>query len=156
VNKSQTDRYNYDVDFKLARKITNYIKETLKRASKPDTGKVKKYLGCTGTQLRQYFEQNHFQEEGNEWMSWDNHGGERCHNNQSWEVDHIMPKSSFDLTDEEEVRRVNHWSNLQPLEWQENAGKYDSIPKDFEWCSVNERWLWSEASGKMNYELPQV
>ena len=108
------------------------------------------------TQLRQYFEQNYFQEEGNEWMSWDNHGGGRCHKNRSWELDHIMPVSSFDLTDPEEVKKCFHWSNLQPLEWQDNAGKYDSIPKDFEWCNVKERWMWSEASGKTNYELPSV
>ena len=64
--------------------------------------------------------------------------------------------SSFDLTYQEEVNKCFHWSNLQPLEWQDNVEKRDSIPKDFEWCNIKERWLWNEASGKTNYELPQV
>ena len=135
-------RYNNDVDFKLAKKIQNDIK--------------KKYLGCAVNQLHEYFEQNYFQEEGNEWMSWDNHGGGRCHINRSWEIDHIMPVSSFDLSDEEEVKKCFHWSNLQPLSWQDNMEKRDSIPKYFEWCYVKERWMWSKASGRMNYELPSV
>ena len=65
-----------------------------------------------------------------------------------------MPVSSFDLTNPEERKMCFHWSNLQPLEWQDNMKKGDSIPKDFEWCNVKERWLWNEASGKINYELP--
>ena len=89
-------------------------------------------------------------------MSLDNHGGKRCPINITWELDHIMPVSSFDLTDPEEVKKCFHWSNLQPLSWQDNAAKGNSIPKDFEWCNVKERWMWGEASGKINYELPSV
>lgn len=67
-----------------------------------------------------------------------------------------MPVSSFDLTDPEEVKKCFHWSNLQPLKWQDNAAKKDSIPEDFEWCCVNKRWLWGEASGQTNYGLPSI
>jgi len=83
-------------------------------------------------------------------------GGKRCQVNRSWEIDHIMPVSSFDLTDPEEVKKCFHWSNLQPLKWQDNAAKKDSIPEDFEWCCVNKRWLWGEASGQTNYGLPSI
>jgi len=83
-------------------------------------------------------------------------GGKRCPVNQSWELDHIMPIKSFDLADEEQVKKCFHWSNHQPLSWQYNAQKKDSIPEDFKWCNVKQRWLWNEASGKTNYEVPQV
>ena len=32
--------------------------------------------------------------------------------------------------------------------------KRDTVPEDFEWCDKKNRWLWSESSGKINYELP--
>jgi len=152
-NKILRYRYNNDVDYKLVLTIKRCVTQALKRVGKSDTGKLK-YLGCTVTQLRQYFEYNHFQEEEKQWMNWKNWGGGRCHIKQSWELDHIMPVSSFDLSDEEEVKKINRWSNLQPLEWQANIQKYNSIPEDFEWCNIKERWLWSKASGKTNYELP--
>lgn len=148
------DRYNNDPNFKIQETIRKSIKKALKGVRKSDNGKLENYLGCTAHQLRQYFENNHFQKEGNEWMNLENWGGKRCHINQSWELDHIMPISSFDLSDEEELKKCFHLSNYQPLSWQDNLKKGDSIPEGFEWCSVKERWLWSEASGKTNYELP--
>ena len=41
-------------------------------------------------------------------MSWDNHGD-------IWEIDHILPCSSFDLTKLEEQQKCFHFSNHQPL-----------------------------------------
>jgi len=153
VNKSKADRLESDLNFKLGEQLRKRMNFELSRVGISYKGKLT-LIGCSVDQLRQYFEHNYFQEEGNEWMSWENWGGKRCNVNRSWELDHIMPVSSFDLTDQEEVNKCFHWSNLQPLEWQKNMEKGDSIPKDFEWCYVKERWMWSEASGKINYELP--
>ena len=115
-------------------------------------------IGCTVNQLRRYFEQNHFQEEGKNWMNWENYGGERSHEEgeESWEIDHVMPMSSLkNLTAnrEEMAKRLCHWSNLQPLSWQDNAKKSDTIPECFEWCDKKNRWI---SSSKINYELPPV
>ena len=54
-------------------------------------------------------------------MSWDNHGYD------GWHVDHIRPCASFDLTDEEQVRKCFHYTNLQPL-WAK-----DNLRKGSEW-----------------------
>ena len=46
-------------------------------------------------------------------MNWDNHGkynGEFCY---GWDIDHIVPISS--AKDKEDVIRLNHHTNLQPL-----------------------------------------
>ena len=46
-------------------------------------------------------------------MSWDNHGlynGQQCY---GWDIDHIIPVSSANT--EEDVIRLNHYTNLQPL-----------------------------------------
>ena len=40
-----------------------------------------------------------------------------------WEVDHIRPICSFDLSDPEQVKACFHHSNLQPLFIEENRSK---------------------------------
>lgn len=52
-------------------------------------------------------------------MTWENHG--------KWHMDHIKPCSSFDLTDPEEQKLCNHYSNLQPLWDYENLQKRDKL-----------------------------
>ncbi len=50
-------------------------------------------------------------------MSWDNYG--------EWHIDHIVPLSSFDLTDKSQVNKVCHYTNLQPLWAIDNLRKGD-------------------------------
>jgi len=50
-------------------------------------------------------------------MSWDNYGY------RGWHIDHIRPCASFDLTDPEQQRECFHYTNLQPLWWQDNLRK---------------------------------
>ena len=41
-------------------------------------------------------------------MTWENHG-------EVWEIDHINPCASFDLTDIKQQKQCFHYTNLQPL-----------------------------------------
>ena len=54
-------------------------------------------------------------------MTWKNYGLK------GWHVDHILPLSSFDLTVEDEVKKACHYTNLQPLWWQDNLEKGNKI-----------------------------
>ena len=65
--------------------------------------------------LKQYLEPQ-FKPE----MNWNNHG-------EIWEIDHIKPCSSFDLTDTEQQKQCFHYTNLQPLWAEDNLRKGDKI-----------------------------
>ena len=73
-------------------------------------------LGCTIPELKQYLESK-FQE-GMTWENWGVHG---------WHIDHIIPLSSFDLADRDQLLTAFHYTNLQPLWAQANWSKGDRI-----------------------------
>ena len=60
------------------------------------------YLGCS----REAF-LRHLEGQFVEGMGW--------HNRSEWHIDHILPVSSFDHTQEKEIRKCWHYSNLRPL-----------------------------------------
>ena len=64
---------------------------------------------------------NHLESQFTEGMTWENYGLK------GWHVDHIIPISSYDLTNEDEVKKSCHYSNLQPLWWQDNLEKGNKI-----------------------------
>ena len=80
------------------------------------SGSFEQIVGCSWPEFKVYFE-NLF-EPG---MTWSNHSLK------GWHVDHIIPVSSFDLTDPDEQRKANHWSNLQPLWAFDNLSKSNKI-----------------------------
>ena len=49
-------------------------------------------------------------------MAWDNYGtGQNGKGTQEWQIDHIKPCASFDLSKESEQKKCFHYTNLQPL-----------------------------------------
>lgn len=103
-NKRQTD---------VVYKITSLLRGRLRTAlqNKSKCAKTLELLGCDVEYLRDWLESK-FDEN----MSWDNHGT-------YWQIDHIKPCASFDLTKESEQRACFHYTNLQPLEKYENMRK---------------------------------
>ena len=59
-----------------------------------------------------------------------------------WHIDHIFPLGQLNLSDPVERARAFHWSNLRPLRASDNIRKKDTIPRGFEWCEEQGRWLW--------------
>lgn len=71
-------------------------------------------IGCTPDELKHHIE-NQFKTG----MSWDNYGF------YGWHIDHIIPLSS--AKDDEELLKLCHYSNLQPLWMLENLKKGNKI-----------------------------
>ena len=93
-------KYKNNLNFRILKVIRALIFSYLK--SNKSNSSIK-YLGCSIPKYKLYLE-NQFLPE----MSWSNHG-------KVWEIDHIQPLSSFNLTREEEQFEAFNWLNTQPL-----------------------------------------
>jgi hypothetical protein len=68
-------------------------------------------LGCSFEDFKTHLE-NQFES----WMNWENKGNPKdgkFEPNKTWDIDHIIPISS--ATSEEEIIKLNHYTNLRPL-----------------------------------------
>jgi len=142
INEKRRERYNNDEEYKKKRReevsksnakcrgerrkkakeerSASYLLELCRkrmwhafngRGAKSD--KTKNLLGCDGDFLRQYLEGTKV--EGKDYSN--------AH------IDHIVPCSSFDLSDEDQQRKCFHYTNLQLLPARENLAKSNRILK---------------------------
>lgn len=101
-----------DISYRLARNLRTRLIGALKKNTK--TGSAVRDLGCSIPELKQWLEKQF-----KPGMSWENYG--------KWHIDHIIPLSSFDLTNEKQVKKASHWFNLQPLWAKDNILKGDKL-----------------------------
>ena len=82
-----------------------------------------------------------------EGMSWNNYGTE-------WHLDHILPVSKFDMTNETDKKVCFSWANFQPLYSQDNLSKSNSIYlHDFFNCFISaHRFIANEQLGSLEYQ----
>lgn len=90
-------------------------------AKKESSARVMKYIGCPINFFKKYLEYQF-----KPGMTWDNHG---IH---GWHIDHVIPLSSFDLTNEQAMKKAWHYTNLQPLWAKENLRKHNKKPKSYQ------------------------
>lgn len=99
---------------KAIQNLRRRLHKVLNSKSFNKNNKFKYILGCSPEELKSYLEAK-FQPG----MSWDNHSFE------GWHIDHIIPLSS--ANSEEEVYKLCHYTNLQPLWKLENLQKSNKI-----------------------------
>lgn len=76
------------------------------------SGQAVRLLGCTMAEFIAYIESQWG--DGMTWENWTRDG---------WHIDHIIPLSAFDLSDEEQVKAACHYTNLRPLWAKDNLRK---------------------------------
>ena len=102
-NKRKTDPL-----FRLRENIKNSIRCGIKLIDGYKSKRTEEILGCSFKELKQ-----HIESQWEDWMTWDNYGLYNGELNHGWDVDHIKPLSLCES--EEDVYKLNHYTNLQPL-----------------------------------------
>lgn len=105
------ERKATDPVYKLKCNIAKRIRESFRQNGTVKTKFTKDILGCTYKEFKEYIESKF-----EPWMTWENYGnwnGKPTDINLSWDLDHIIPLTTA-LT-EDDVIRLNHYTNLQPL-----------------------------------------
>lgn len=103
-------RYAQDSGFALAYRLRARVYQAIKASGASKSARTEELVGCSIEFLRQHIERQ-FKSK----MSWDNPG--------SYHIDHIVPVSSFDLTDIQQQRVAFSWLNMRPLTPKKNMSK---------------------------------
>lgn len=106
------DRLKTDPIFKLKSIIRRRILHVLEKKNFKKNERFKDYIGCTVEELVIHLESRFV-----DGMTWENHG--------QWHIDHIIPLDS--AQSEEDIYKLNHYTNLQPLWAIDNLKKGSKI-----------------------------
>lgn len=116
VNKVVSDymkkRFSEDEVFKLTFTVRSRIRNFLKLSGGVKKDTTFDLIGCSPTELVK-----HIEDKFTDGMTWDNHG--------EWHIDHIIPLSS--AKDYDELKKLSHHTNLQPLWAKDNLTKSNKL-----------------------------
>jgi hypothetical protein len=110
----ERNKYQNNLSYRILSSLRSRLRLAVKNNIKQE--KTKELIGCDIEYLKTYLA-NKFQEG----MTWENYG------KYGWHIDHIIPCSSFDMSDPEQQRKCFHYTNLQPLWAKDNISKSDKI-----------------------------
>jgi hypothetical protein len=105
----QKERMKTDSLYKLTRGIRSLILVSFKNQFTEKSKRTQEILGCTYEEFKV-----HLESQFDENMNWDNQGT-------YWHMDHIKPISI--AASKSEVYELNHYTNFQPLYWEDNLSK---------------------------------
>lgn len=114
INKYYLNRRKNDHIYAITHRIRNLIRMSLHRNGYSKKSKTQSILGCDFD-----FFMKHIGNQFKDGMTWNNRG--------EWHLDHIIPISSAKT--EEEIIKLNHYGNFQPLWAKENILKSDTMPE---------------------------
>ena len=112
-NEYTRNRKSTDPIFKLKHLMNSRMRIFMRSRNIQKHNKTFDIIGCTPNELKE-----HIQTQFNNGMSWDNQG--------EWHIDHIIPLSSG--KNEDEIIRLCHYTNLQPLWAIDNMKKGSKTP----------------------------
>ena len=119
TNRNNKRKSKEDIFFKIKESIRKSIRRLLKKNNYKKESKTTEILGCSFEEFKKHIE-NQFEP----WMNWENRGIRNLQK-KTWELDHIIPMASAKT--KEDVLRLNHYTNFQPLDGWENLKKSNKI-----------------------------
>ena len=96
-------RKDEDINFRLACNLGKRVLNAFKPRNVGKTNKTSLLLGCSQSFLRLWIESQLFGE-----MTLENYG-------KIWCLDHCFPIASFNLLDENDIKKCFNWINLRPM-----------------------------------------
>jgi hypothetical protein len=114
IKNNEKSRTN--ISFRILKNLRSRIRFALKKGQIKKADTTENLLGCTVPEFRTYFTSLFTKD-----MSWNDFMSGKIH------IDHIIPCSKFDLTDEAQQRICFHYTNLQPLWGTDNLRKGTKI-----------------------------
>jgi hypothetical protein len=107
-NERYRIRIKEDIIYKLKISLRSMVKNSFLRKGFKKDNKTEYIIGCSLDFLR-----NHLESKFEPWMTWDNKGLYNGELNYGWDIDHIIPLSTAET--EDDIIKLNHYTNLQPL-----------------------------------------
>jgi len=111
-NLLRREKQKTDIVFKLINNVRVRLIKYLKKLNITKKNKTFEIVGCTPQELKEHLEKQFV-----DGMSWENRS--------EWHIDHIIPLSSAKT--EEEIYKLSHYTNLQPLWAIDNIKKSNNI-----------------------------
>jgi len=108
VKNYQKLRKSKDPVFKLKANIRTMVNNLLKNRGFTKQSNTFSIVGCSYGEFVLHIEKQFLP-----WMDWNNYGLYNGTEGYGWDLDHIIPMAS--AVTEEDVIRLNHYSNLRPL-----------------------------------------
>jgi hypothetical protein len=109
-----------DIVYSLIKVLRTRVSAAIKRGGKK-CNRTMDLVGCTIPELMCHLETKFV-----DGMDWGNYGF------YGWHVDHIIPCASFDMSIISEQKKCFHYTNLQPLWWQDNLKKGSTISEKWD------------------------
>jgi hypothetical protein len=113
INKTSRNRYKSDKQYRMKKILRSRFKKVM--LGKKKYNSILSYINLPLIEFNKWIE---YQFDEN--MNWDNQGI-------YWDIDHVMPCSSFDLTKKEEIAKCFNWKNMRPLKKEDNNKKSNKI-----------------------------
>ena len=113
IVKSRLDVYENEFEVVVKYNVNSgvvsvYFEEMISVIGYDKKSKTYEILGITFEEFKL-----HIESQWEEWMNWNNYGLYNREEKYGWDFDHIIPLSSVNT--EEDIIRLNHYTNFQPL-----------------------------------------
>jgi hypothetical protein len=109
INTYRRNRIKTDQLYRITSNIRSLIRQSFKYKGLKKNTLSEQILGCSFEEFKL-----HLESKWESWMNWNNYGLYKPNElNYGWDIDHIIPLNTGNT--EEEIIKLNHYTNLQPL-----------------------------------------
>lgn len=118
IRINRKKRMKNDLNYKIKVRLRGALGQALRIRKSYKKSATRDLIGCEYDFLRK-----HLEKQFKPGMTWDNWGKYKKGLEKKWHVDHIIPADAWDLTKKEDQKMCFHYTNLQPMWWDENIKK---------------------------------